>query len=337
MPLTRRRFLKQTLGFSAAALLSGRAGRLWGAGDALPPAAPPPDAQAFHFLAVGDFGVKIKELARQKAVADQMARYVGQTKIQPQALALLGDNFYGGLEGKGVASPRWDVNVESMYPAATFPCPMYAMLGNHDYSDEANGASVAAQLAYASHAPGSRWTMPSRWYRLDLPAHDPLVSFIVLDTNWTYAKEGYLSDKDRKDQSDWVAGELAKPRPGTWLFVLGHHPVFSDGVHGDTPGLAQELDPLLRQHKVEMYLSGHDHDLQHLQFDGHPTSFVISGAGGARTRPTEGMQRRGFGKAIYGFSHIELNRERFIVRHIDANGAPLHAFTKARNGQVTPA
>jgi hypothetical protein len=32
---------------------------------------------------------------------------------------------------------------------------------------------------------------------------------------------------------------------------------------------------------VDLYLSGHDHDLQHLEFKGHPTSFVISGGGGA--------------------------------------------------------
>jgi tartrate-resistant acid phosphatase type 5 len=32
---------------------------------------------------------------------------------------------------------------------------------------------------------------------------------------------------------------------------------------------------------VDLYLSGRDHDLQHLEFKGHPTSFVISGRGGA--------------------------------------------------------
>src|ERR1700761_2394235 len=40
-------------------------------------------------------------------------------------------------------------------------------------------------------------------------------------------------------------------------------------------------DSLLRRHKVDLYLSGHDHDLQHIEFKGHPTSFVISGGGGA--------------------------------------------------------
>jgi hypothetical protein len=38
---------------------------------------------------------------------------------------------------------------------------------------------------------------------------------------------------------------------------------------------------LWRRHNADLYLSGHDQDLQHLEFKGHPTSFVISGGGGA--------------------------------------------------------
>jgi tartrate-resistant acid phosphatase type 5 len=45
--------------------------------------------------------------------------------------------------------------------------------------------------------------------------------------------------------------------------------------------LIAQWDSLLRRHNVDLYLSGHDHDLQHLEFKGHPTSFVISGGGGA--------------------------------------------------------
>jgi hypothetical protein len=331
MNLSRRRFLKQTFGFSAAALLSGKAGPLLAAGAGVGP----PDSQACHMLAVGDYGVVERDLKRQKAVADAMTRYVTAGKLKPDALALLGDNFYGGLAGKGVNSPRWDMNVEQMYPASTFGCPMYAMLGNHDYSDEKDDRSAAAQLAYREHAPNSRWTMPAKWYRFDLPGQVPLASFIVLDTNWADNGKDYLSAEDRGKQADWVAQEIARPRTAPWLFVLGHHPVFNDGKHGDTKGLVAELDPLLRKNKVDLYLCGHDHDLQHLEFDGHPTSFVVSGAGGARSYELAATERRRFGKSVYGFSHLEIQKDRFIVRHIDANGTLLYAFTKTRDGRVT--
>jgi 3',5'-cyclic AMP phosphodiesterase CpdA len=64
------------------------------------------------------------------------------------------------------------------------------------------------------------------------------------------------------------------------LAVAAHHPLYSNGKHRDNPKLIAQWDSLLRRHNVDLYLSGHDHDLQHLEFKGHPTSFVISGGGG---------------------------------------------------------
>jgi 3',5'-cyclic AMP phosphodiesterase CpdA len=63
--------------------------------------------------------------------------------------------------------------------------------------------------------------------------------------------------------------------------VAAHHHLYSNGQHRDNPKLIAQWDYLLRRHNVDLYLSGHDHDLQHLEFKGHPTSFIISGGGGA--------------------------------------------------------
>jgi predicted MPP superfamily phosphohydrolase len=74
-------------------------------------------------------------------------------------------------------------------------------------------------------------------------------------------------------------------------------------------------------------LGNHDHDLQHIEFEKHPTSFVISGGGGARLR--EPVQEHGpFAKAIYGFTHPDSDHQTFIVRHVDANRNILHSFEK---------
>jgi hypothetical protein len=355
--MTRRRFLKQTLGFSAAVALYGRGERLAGIAEA---AAPPPlsstpaadGTPACHLLAVGDFGVKRKDLARQRAVSDGMVRYLAGRRVRPDGLLLLGDNFYGGLSGKGVASPRWDWNVEAMYPPTSFPGPIYAVLGNHDYNDEKDRASVDAQLAYARGEPRPRWTLPDRWYRFEVTAPAaapgpagrtrpsgrtpaPLATVLALDTNFVYPDKDWVTPGERKRQMKWLRAELEKPRQAPWLFVVGHHPVFSNGTHGDSPALVKELDPLLRGHKVDLYLSGHDHDLQHLEFEGHPTSFVVSGGGGARARDMKSHRRGPFGRAVYGFTHLELRPDRLTLRHLDANGAPLHAFTRTPEGVVT--
>lgn len=338
--VTRRRFLRQTFGYSAAAVLAGAAAPSALAGAASPAAAKPQpagDGPVTHLFAVGDCGVKRAHLARQRAVSEGMARYARNHGFRPGALALLGDNFYGGLGRAGVRSSRWNANVESMYPADPFPGPIFGVLGNHDYRDGGDGGSVAAQLAYAGHNQGTRWSMPHKWYRFDLAAPadapdadgvDSLATVLVVDTNFVF--NGGLTSRERKRQEAWLKEQLSAPRRGRWMFVFGHHPLYSNGSHGDTRSLIDHLDPLLRRHKVDLYLCGHDHDLQHIELKNHPTSFVVSGAGGARARAIRDRKRGAFAKSVYGFTHLEVRRDQFAVRHVDANGAELHAFRKLR-------
>jgi hypothetical protein len=77
-----------------------------------------------------------------------------------------------------------------------------------------------------------------------------------------------------------------------------------------------QWDSLQRRHNVDLYLSGHDHDLQHLEFEGHPTSFVISGGGGAElvewTTPPE--QRGPWGLRALGFTDLQISKEEVVVQ-----------------------
>jgi tartrate-resistant acid phosphatase type 5 len=93
----------------------------------------------------------------------------------------------------------------------------------------------------------------------------------------------------------------------------------------------------VRQAKVDFWITGHDHDLQHIEFAGHPTSFVISGGGGAElvNWTTDPAQRGPFGSKVLGFSDLEISDGAVILRHIDVNGQELHAFRKTSDGKVT--
>jgi tartrate-resistant acid phosphatase type 5 len=329
--LSRRGFLRQSFAFSALAGLNGLPSFAKKMGHK-------PNAAATQILMVGDWGYE--DFAAQSRVADAMQQYVREHNLTTDALLMLGDNWYGKLPG-GAVSDRWKTQFEDMYPKSVFNCAAYAIPGNHDYQRMPE-SKVAAELEYARKG-GTRWTMPSLWYRFDFPATNPLMTVIALDSNMPHHEEltvkhanFTLTEQQRTEQLTWLEAELMKPRTTPFLVVMGHHPIFSNGLHGDNKILMQDWEPLLRQHKAHLYLAGHDHDMQHLEFDGHPTSFVLSGGGGADlyTLKIEEAQRGPYAAKVYGFSHLEVTPEKMTLRHLDETGKLIHAFDKMQDGSV---
>jgi tartrate-resistant acid phosphatase type 5 len=333
--VSRRRFLRQSFAFSALASLGSSA---WAGASASTQAAS--DAGAAELLMVGDWGYD-DDQAAQSQVASGMRRYVGDKALTPQALLMLGDNWYGELTG-GAQSPRWKTQFEQMYPADVFRGPAYAILGNHDYQKWPD-SKVEAELAYAMNA-HTRWTMPSRWYTFEFPAKDPLITFIALDSNMPFkdgtsehGKDFTLTSAQQAEQLVWLEEELKRPRTTPFLVVMGHHPVYSDGPHGDHPVLVRDWDPMFQKYKVDVYLGGHDHDLQHLEFEGHPTTHFLSGGGGADlyNLKVDQTTRGPFAQKVYGFSHLSVTERQLTLRHIDPSGRILHAFTKTPEGKIS--
>lgn len=326
-PLSRRRAL-QTLFCSSAALALNIRPDLAAAEVA---------KQALHVLMLGDYGTGA---ADQIKVAGAMQKFVAESGVKPEGLLMLGDNFYGRVkEGFSVDSPRWQKDIETMYPANVFPGPMWGILGNHDYHDNEGGEKV--QLSYAGK-PGARWKMPAKWYRFDLgPNGNPLVTFICLDTNFpaisggldkkTKKPRGSLTAAEEKEQLTWLKAELAKPR-APFTIVVGHHPLYSNGDHGDTKALIAQWEPLFQKHQVHAYLCGHDHDLQHLEMKGLFTTHLLSGGGGAKTRKLEGKHQVPFGKDVHGFTHLQIMPEALTFTHHSADGGVLHTVAKLPDG-----
>ena len=358
---TRRRALKTLFCSSAALALNLQARRAQAeiAKDGL------------HFLAIGDFGTGGTD---QATVAKAMQAFAAKNELKTEALFLIGDNFYGPAvpkpkgKDKGkkekesppapftVENKRWTKEIEDMYPATAFPGPMYAVLGNHDYHDNKGGEQT--QLAY-SQLPGKRWKLPAKWYRQDFGG---LLTLICLDSNLYEVsgkpkppapqkdKDGKIIDskkpatppkprasltsEEEKAQMEWLKAELAKPR-APFTLVMAHHPIYSNGDHGDTKELAATWEPLFQEHKVHAYLCGHDHDLQHLEMEGKFTSHILSGGGGAKTRVLEHPERKmPYGKDIHGFTHITVKADALIFAHHGVDGSLVHQFTKRLDGSI---
>ena len=47
-----------------------------------------------------------------------------------------------------------------------------------------------------------------------------------------------------------------------WKFVVGHHPAYCGGGHRGSGQIRDLVMPILEEHGVDMFVMGHDHNLQ---------------------------------------------------------------------------
>ena len=95
----------------------------------------------------------------------------------------------------------------------------------------------------------------------------------------------YASTNDKNLADQYFANlEIQLSKASTsgvpYIIVAGHFPVYSIAEHGPTKCLVDRLAPLLHKYKVSAYLSGHDHNLQHLSVNNLNTTveYMVSGA-----------------------------------------------------------
>jgi acid phosphatase len=282
-------------------------------------------ADALNFIIFGDWGRNGEK--DQRDVAAQMA--IAAQAMAAKFIVSVGDNFYeNGV--KSVDDPQWQTSFEQVYAAPALQVPWQVILGNHDYHGNCD-----AQLAYAQTHP--RWNMPARYFVQSLKVDAATTAdFFYLDT--TPMIKGYYSifgaektranvlTQDVPKQLAWFQAALAAST-ARWKIVIGHHPIYSGGGHGDTAELVKNILPLLQQYQVQAYFNGHDHDLQHLQAGA--LNFFCTGAG-SQFRPTVNTPHTKFARACSGFTAVALSAERLDVRMIDDRGRLLYTTSVPR-------
>jgi len=255
-----------------------------------------PAGGAIRVVAFGDFGDgSPSQRTTAAAIRKEHAR-------QPFDFGLtLGDNFY--KEGsESPRDPRWKTWWEDLY--GPMGIRFYAVLGNHDWELP---DSPAAEILYSGRS--KSWEMPSPYYTFSAGE----VQFFGVDTN-------EVSER----QLEWL-GHALDASTAKWKVVYGHHPIYSAGEHGDTPVLVERLLPVLRN-RADVYLCGHDHDMQHLKPDGG-VHFFVAGAGGAHQRPMHPHPRSLFAKTdAHGFAVIEADAGSLSVRFLGDDGRELYGY-----------
>ena len=282
----------------------------------------PQAPDALNFLIMGDWGRRGE--SDQVQVADQMG--IVANSIGAAFVIAVGDNFYEN----GVASihdSHWEQSFEKVYTSPFLQIPWYAILGNHDYHDNCD-----AQIEYGKTSP--RWRMPARYYQqTHALGHGVTADFFYIDTTPMIREYyyPYLEEKTRDKvitqdvpkQMAWFKSALAASK-AQWKIVIGHHPIYSGGEHGDTKELIQNVLPLLHEHGVQAYINGHDHDLQHLMAG--DINLFCSGAGSS-VRPTTNTVHTRFANASSGFMAISLGTDKMDIRMIDWRGSVLYRTT----------
>jgi predicted phosphodiesterase len=254
-----------------------------------------PVGEPIRVAAFGDYGDGGRG---QKEVAAAMLQY--HQKHHFDFAITLGDNFYNrGM--KGVDDPRWKSRWDQLYDPLGIQ--FYATLGNHDYGYP---ESPEAEILYSKRS--SSWRMPATRYTFT--AGD--VQFFALE-----------SEDMSSDQLAWLQQSLDSSK-SLWKVVYGHHPIFSHGHHGNTEALIRDLLPILKG-RADVYISGHDHDMQHLKPEGN-LHFFVAGSGG-KLRSIRPGERSLFAKSALGFAVLEADKRRITVTFVEHSLAPLYEYT----------
>ncbi len=285
------------------------------------------DDFALHFMALGDWGRNGEY--DQLEVAKQMGQWAAE---HPNNFVIsCGDNFYPS----GVVSendPLWHYSFENIYTAHSLQCDWYPVLGNHDYHTD-----VDAQVRYSKIS--RRWDMPARYYSKEISLNKDKdkeikgpeknktkdkVLFVMMDTDpfLHEAKAAYV-----ETQLKWLNETLEKASADVkWKIVVGHHPFYTVGPrinNYDTLTMRKALPKIFEDHKVDIYLSGHEHSLQHLKPEGFTHQF-ISGAGSELTKVTQGIPYSRFQASEHGFMYFSIDSNRLNVKAINYAGKVLY-------------
>jgi hypothetical protein len=224
----------------------------------------------------------------------------------------LGDNIYeSGVTA--VTDIQWKLKFESVYNQPSLQMPFLAILGNHDYY-----LNPQAQIEYTFVS--SRWYMPDWYYTRSFETDDSTVLQLFCLNTAPMASRNGSPARDTSAyaaQLQWLESGLSGSK-ARWKIVAGHHPLYSNGDHGDDPHLASLLEPLFVRHNVDMYLAGHEHDLQLLR-PVNGVHYVISGGGG-KHRDTEWRENTLYAATNLGFVRISISRADALVQFFNAAG-----------------
>jgi hypothetical protein len=261
------------------------------AGCSRPPAnfaLPPTSVTAERFVVIGDWGTGLDSSAR---VAKRMCKWRKNHRFD--LVLTTGDNIYP--DG---AATYFDDNFFDPFSCLLEDGVRWrSALGNHDVIT-ANGRPELDEPAFG---------MRARNYVTRLSG----VRFVVANSN----------DIRRR----WLRRKLGAEEGDLWTVVSFHHPVFSPGEHGSTPGFADWMPKLFARKGVDLVVNGHDH-LYGRTRPVRGVRYVVTGGGGATFYACHDEPKVVVCKRRHHFLYVRVTAGEMVVRAVSAGGAILDRF-----------
>jgi 3',5'-cyclic AMP phosphodiesterase CpdA len=243
-------------------------------------------------LAIGDFGVGGETQLRRGAA---MERFAATRPVD--ALATLGDNDY--TESPRAFRRNW---TRSFGWVAKSGREVAGTLGNHDVR--------VRRGRYQFDLLG----MPKRYYKRRIGDID----LFVLDSTRIGGR-----------QTRWLNRRLAAAA-APWKVILLHHPPYTCGAYRSHPEVIRRWVPLFGRHRVDLVLSGHDHNYQRFA-PRRGVTYIVHGGGGARLYELErcprSYPRRVVGRKVHGWVYLRSRPGELRVRAIGPRGGRRDAFS----------
>jgi hypothetical protein len=291
----------------------------------------PKDAQAlaeldghFTFMIVSDLGRN--GYYYQKPVAEMMG--VVTEIVEPEFVAALGDvHHFHGVQS--VDDPLWDTNYEWIYKHPELMIPWHPVLGNHEYR-----GNTQAVIDYTNVS--RRWEMPGRYYSITWPVSENMEALLLfIDTAPLIDKyridTGVHSDAGKQDMDKelrWIDSTL-EASEAEWKIVMGHHPVYAatSKTESERTDLQQRLQPLLDNHNVDIAVSGHIHNFQHIRVQNSNVDYFVN-TSASLTREVLPYEGKLFGSPDPGFTLCTVTDKELIITFVNNLGEIIYQYKR---------
>jgi len=183
--------------------------------------------------------------------------------------------------------------------------------------------------------------MPARYYTVvKTVAPGVTAEFFFIDTSPIVADFDGRPDKypafraDTAAQRAWLDSVL-KASTAQWRFIVGHHHIYTGGVRPTQTETEWLLVPRMMDYGVAAYISGHEHQLEHIVPPESKIHYFISGAG-SETRDVKGRAGTRFVASEMGFLAMSLMADSMMVQAVDDRGRVLYRTSLLRPEIPTP-